>query len=77
MDDPRAFDVVKWSFILIASIIWAQILGGYTMFLLCMYGVLSGVAPVGSCKELTPNIMELLVGGLSVAMAFATKGNSK
>lgn len=71
----RQFDIVKASFWLIASIIWAQIIFGYSSFAVCSYGILIGGFPLGSCKELIPSIFELLTGGMAVALAFSGRAN--
>ena len=69
--EKQPFDILRASFWLIASIIWAQILVGVSTFSVCAYGVLAKDFPVGTCKDVAPNIMELLVGGLAVALAFS------
>jgi hypothetical protein len=69
--EKQPFDILKASFWLIASIIWAQILVGASGFVVCSYGILSKNLPIGVCKDVAPNIMELLVGGLAVALAFS------
>lgn len=70
------WNVLRACFWLLASIIWAQIIFGFCVWAVCAYGVLSGHVPVGTCKEYAPNIMELLVGGMAIVMAFAGRGNS-
>jgi len=67
----NTFDVVKASFWLIASIIWAQILFGFGVAMFCGYSVLSGTSQFGSCRENGPSILELLTGGMAVALAFS------
>lgn len=69
-----AWDVVRACFYLLAGIIWAQIIMGYLMWFTCTYGILFAKYPLGSCRDLVPNMMELMVGGLAVVMAFAGRG---
>jgi len=75
-DDKKiVWNVTRACFWLLASIIWAQIILGYGIFGSCVIGIFDGKIPVGSCKELVPNVMELLVGGLAVVIAFARPAN--
>jgi hypothetical protein len=67
----KQFNVVRASFWLIASIIWAQIIFGYATFVGCYYGIFNGIIQMGGCKDLQPSIFELLTGGMAVAMAFS------
>jgi hypothetical protein len=71
----NSFNVVKASFWLIASIIWAQIIFSYGVAIACAYMVINAFAPVGACKDNTPSILELLTGGLAVALAFSGKAD--
>jgi hypothetical protein len=66
-----AWDVVRACFYLLAGIIWAQILMGFAIWGSCVYGILVQIVPVGGCKDQAPNVMELMVGGLAVVMAFS------
>lgn len=66
-----AWDVVRACFYLLAGIIWAQIIMSFAIYASCTYGILVEKYPVGSCKDLAPNIMELMVGGMAVVLAFA------
>lgn len=61
------------TFWLIASIIWSQILYSFFLTGFCVYGMLNGNVPVGSCSQFTPSLFELLTGGLATAMAFINK----
>lgn len=72
-NEQPPFDVLRASFWLLASIIWAQILVGIAAFSFCGYSIIIGAIPVGTCKEVAPDIMELLVGGLAVVVAFSGK----
>jgi hypothetical protein len=69
-----AWDVVRACFYLLAGMIWAQILMSFAVWASCAYGVLTGIAPPGVCKDLVPNVMELMVGGMAVVLAFAGRG---
>ncbi len=66
-----AWDVVRACFYLLAGIIWAQILMSFAIWGSCVYGIIAGIAPMGSCKDIVPNVMELMVGGMAVVMAFS------
>jgi len=65
------WDAARACFWLLASLIWAQIVYAFMLTGFCAYGVLVGTTPPGLCKEFAPNIMELLVGGLAVVLAFS------
>jgi hypothetical protein len=67
----KVWDVVRACFYLLAGIIWAQIILGFSIWAACSYSIFVGVIPMGSCKDVTPNVMELMVGGLAVVMAFS------
>jgi hypothetical protein len=71
----KAWDIIRACFWLLAVIICSQIVFSFAFFGACVYGVLSGAAPVGSCRDYVPNMGELLVGGMAIVMAFSGKGS--
>jgi hypothetical protein len=71
------WDVTRACFWLLASIIWAQIVIGFFLTVTCWWAIYTGAFPVGTCKDLQPSIMELLVGGMAVVIAFAGRGGNK
>jgi hypothetical protein len=66
-----AWDVVRACFYLLAGIIWAQIIMGFAIWASCVYGIVTQVIPVGGCRDQTPNVMELMVGGMAIVLAFS------
>ena len=61
-----AWDLTRACFYLLAGIVWAQIILAYGVWAACEF---DGVP--GSCRDLAPNIMDLLTGGLAVVLAFS------
>jgi hypothetical protein len=69
------WNVTRACFWLLSSIIWAQIVMSFTLTLFCFYGIATSLIPAGGCKDFAPNIMELLVGGMAVVIAFSGRGS--
>jgi hypothetical protein len=65
------WNILRACFWLLSSIIWAQIIFSFSVFAVCAAGVWTGHIPIGSCKEYAPDMMELLVGGMAVVIAFS------
>jgi len=66
----------KHCFWLLAIACGFQWFMAYAIWGSCAYGILSGVIPMGSCKEVIPNVFELLVGPMAVIMAFLNGSNT-
>ena len=74
---PKEWNPLRACFILLATIILAQILLGFSMTMFCAYNIVIHDLPIGTCRELAPNVMELMVGGLAIVIAFSKYGGNK
>jgi len=60
----------KACFWLLAAACGFQWVMAYIVWGSCVYAITSGAVPLGSCKDVIPNVFELLVGPMAVIMAF-------
>lgn len=64
------FNLLRATFLLVASVIGAQAIIALSIVVTCEYGVLSGRLPIGACKDVQTPVVELLNTALASAIAF-------
>jgi hypothetical protein len=71
MPRPPPFDILKWSFLLLASLLAVQIMETLLGVLACIYMVVAGRSVIGACVEagIVSQIREIFSESLTAVLA--------